>query len=59
MSLRDQSVQVSMQTAEATHILGQALFRAFIFIQEPGLNARYLYTFAGKGEIACRKYSDH
>ena len=31
MSLRDQSVQVSMQTAEATHLLEQALFRAFIF----------------------------
>jgi hypothetical protein len=30
MSLRDESVQVSMQTAEATHLLGQALFLAFI-----------------------------
>ena len=39
VSLRDQSVQVSMQTAEATHLLGQALFRAFIFTQEEGLNA--------------------
>jgi hypothetical protein len=32
-SLRDQSVQVSMQSAEATHLLGQA----FIFSQEAGL----------------------
>ena len=39
MSLRDQSIQVSVQTAEATHLLGQALFRAFIFTQEEGLNA--------------------
>ena len=38
--LRDQSVQVSAQTAEATYILGQALFRAFIYSQEAGLNAR-------------------
>jgi hypothetical protein len=30
MSLGDQSVQVSMQTAETTHLLGQALFRDFI-----------------------------
>jgi hypothetical protein len=42
VSLRDQSVQISMQTAEATHILGQAQFWAFIFSQEAGLNARYL-----------------
>ena len=59
VSLRDQSVQVSMQTAEATHLLGQALFRAFIFSQEAGLNARYLCTFPARGELACREYSDH
>jgi hypothetical protein len=45
MSLRDQSVQVSLQTAEATHLLGQALFWDFIFSQEANLNARYLGTF--------------
>jgi hypothetical protein len=44
-SLRDQSVQVSLQTAEATHLLGQALFWDFIFSQEANLNARYLGTF--------------
>ena len=58
-SLRDQSVQMSAQTAEATHLLGQALFRAFIFSQEAGPNVRYLYTFPSRGELACREYSDH
>jgi hypothetical protein len=48
-----------MQTAEATHLLGQSLFWAFIFSQDAGLNARYLYTFAARGEIACREFSDH
>jgi hypothetical protein len=48
-----------MQTAEATHILGKAQFRAFIFSLETGLNARYLCTFAARGELACREYSDH
>jgi hypothetical protein len=41
-----------MQTAEATHILGQALFWAFIFSQEAGLNARYLCTFPARIEPA-------
>jgi hypothetical protein len=59
MSLGNQSVQVSMQTAEATHLLGQALFRAFIFSQEAGLNSRYLCTFPARGELACRECSDH
>jgi hypothetical protein len=59
MSLKDQSVQVSVHTAEATHLLGQALFRAFIFSQEAGLNARYLCTFPTRGELACREHSDH
>jgi hypothetical protein len=59
MSLRDQYVQVSMQTAEATHLLEQALFWAFIFSQEAGLNTRYLCTFPARGELACREYSDH
>jgi hypothetical protein len=58
MSFGDQSVQVSVQTAEATHLLGQALFQTFIFSQEAGLNARYLCTFPEKGELACREYSD-
>jgi hypothetical protein len=57
-SLGDQSVQVSVQTAEATHLLRQALFRVFIFSQEAGLNARPLYTFPARGELACREYSD-
>jgi hypothetical protein len=48
-----------MESAEATHLLGQALFRVFIFSQEAGLNARYLYTFPAIGELACREYSDH
>jgi hypothetical protein len=48
-----------MQTAEATHLLGQALFWAFIFSQEAGLNARYLCTFLARGELACNEYSDH
>ena len=29
-SFREQSMQVSMQTAEVTHLLGQALFWAYI-----------------------------
>ena len=58
VSLRDQSVQVSLQTAEATRLLGQALFRVFIFSQETGLNPRYLCTFPERGELACREYSD-
>jgi hypothetical protein len=51
-------MQVSLQTAEATN-LGQALFLAFIFSQEAGLNARPLCTFPARGELACREYSDH
>ena len=43
MSLRDQSMQVSLQTVEATHLLGQALLWACIFSQKVGLNARYLH----------------
>ena len=58
-SLGDQSVQVSMQTSEATHLLGQALFQAFIFTQEAGLNTKYLCTFPSRGSLACREYSDH
>jgi hypothetical protein len=52
-SLRDQSVLESVQTAEATHLLGQTLFRVFIFIQEADLGARLLYTFPARGEFAC------
>jgi hypothetical protein len=52
-SLRDHSVPVSMQTAEATHLLGQALFWAFIFSQVAGLNARPLCYFPARGELAC------
>ena len=59
VSLGDQSVQVSLQTKEETHLLGQALFWAFIFSQETDLNARYLCTFPARGELACREYSDH
>jgi hypothetical protein len=59
VSLGNQSVQVSIQTAEKTHLLGQALFQAFIFSQEAGLNARYLCTFPARGELACSGYSDH
>jgi hypothetical protein len=59
MSLRDQSVQVSVHPAEATHLLGQALFQAFIFSQEAGLNSRYLCTFTAGGELACIENSDH
>jgi hypothetical protein len=59
VSLRDQSVKVSMQTAEATHLLGQAQFQVFIFTQERGLNARPLCTFPVRGELAFREYSEH
>jgi hypothetical protein len=52
-------MQVSMQIAQATHLLGQDLFQAFIFSQEAGLNSRYLCTFPARGELACREYSDH
>jgi hypothetical protein len=48
-----------MQTAEATHLLGQALFQAFIFSQEAGLNVRPLCTFPAGEELACREYSNH
>jgi hypothetical protein len=58
-SHRDQSVQVSVHTAEVTHPLGQAQFQAFIFSQEAGLKTRYLCTFPARGELACREYSDH
>jgi hypothetical protein len=50
---------VSVQTAEITQLLGQALYRAFIFSQEAGLKTRYLCTFPARGELACREYSDH
>ena len=52
-------MQMSLQTAEAMHVLGQALFQAFIFSQEAGLNAKTLCTFPARGEILCREYSDH
>jgi hypothetical protein len=58
-SLEDQSVQMSMQTAEATHLLGQTLFRAFIFSQEAGLNFRPLCIVHARRELTCREYSDH
>jgi hypothetical protein len=51
-------MQVSVQTAEATYLLGQALIRAFIFSQEAGLNVRYLCTFFARGELAYREHSD-
>ena len=54
MSLGDQSVQVSMQTAETTLLLGQALFQAFIFCQEAALKAKYLCTFPVRGELAAK-----
>jgi hypothetical protein len=54
-SLRDKSVQVSLQTAEATHLLGQALFQAFIFSQEAGLNARPLCTFPARGKLGQKR----
>jgi hypothetical protein len=48
-----------MQTAEGTHLLGQTLFRTFIFSQEAGLNTKPLCTFPAREELACREYSDH
>jgi hypothetical protein len=56
---RDHSMQVRVQTAEATHLLGQALFQAFIFSHEAGLKGRPLWTFTASRELACREYSDH
>jgi hypothetical protein len=41
-----------VHTAEATHLLGKALFQAFIFREEAGLNSKYLYTFPARGELA-------
>ena len=58
-SLREQSVQVTWQTALATHLLIQALFQAFIFSQKAGLNARPLCTFPPRRELASREYTDH
>ena len=57
-SLRDQSAQVRVGTAEATHLLGQALFQALTFSQQSGLNARTLCTSPARGEFACRVYSE-
>jgi hypothetical protein len=48
-----------MQTAEATHLLGQALFRVFIFSQKAGLNTKPLCTIPARGELASREYSDY
>jgi hypothetical protein len=59
MSLREKSVEVSLQMAEATHLLEQALLWAFIFSQEAGLNTRYLCIFPAREELSCRDYSDH
>ena len=58
-SLRDQSAQVRVQTAEAKHLLGLALFLAFTFSQDTALKVRPLCTFPAIGELACREYSDH
>jgi hypothetical protein len=58
-SLRDHSVQVSAQSAEVTHLLGQALFTAFIFSQKAGLKIRTLCTYPARGELVYREYSDH
>ena len=58
-SLGDQSAQVSSLTVEATHLLEQALFWAFILSQEAGLNARPLCTFPARVKLPCREYSDH
>jgi hypothetical protein len=41
-----------VQTAEATHLLGQALFPGFIFSQQADLNARYLCIFPAGRELA-------
>ena len=57
--LIEQSVQVRVQIAEATHLLRKALFQAFIFSQETGLNTRPLCTFTARKELVCRQYSDH
>jgi hypothetical protein len=51
--------QVRVWTTEATQILGQALFQAFIFCQEAGPNTRYLSTFTARGKLACRECSNH
>jgi hypothetical protein len=58
-SCRDYSAQVRVWTTEATQILGQALFQAFIFCQEAGPNTRHLSTFPERGELACRECSNH
>jgi hypothetical protein len=50
-SLGDQSAQVSTQTAETTHLLGQALFRAFIFSQEACLNTRPGFTLPAESTL--------
>jgi hypothetical protein len=55
----DYSGQVRVWTTEATQILGQALFQAFIFCQEADPNNRYLFTFPARGELACRECSNH
>jgi hypothetical protein len=57
-SCLDYSAQVRVWTTEATQILGQALFQAFIFCQEAGPKARHLSTFPARGELACRE-SNH
>jgi hypothetical protein len=56
---QDQSLQVSMQNAETTHLLGQALFWAFILSQVAVLSTRTLCTFLARGELAYKEYSEH
>ena len=57
-SVHTEATQLLRQ-GEATQLLGQALFRAFIFSQEASPDARYLCTLPARGEIACREYFDH
>jgi hypothetical protein len=47
-----------LEQAEATQLLGQALFQALKFFQEEGLNFRYLCTFTAREELVCREFSD-
>jgi hypothetical protein len=58
-SLREQTVEESLRTAEETQLLEQALFQAIIIIQEAHLSFRHLCSSPIREEVVCREYSDH
>jgi hypothetical protein len=56
---KEQSAKESLWAAEATQLLGQAPFRAFLFSQKVDLCSRVLCSFPVRGEVACRENSEN